>query len=57
MTSRGRKEFKRTNDDPRQVTPITTRIGANRYTLGKTRRKSMDDIAPVKPNPMSNLLR
>jgi len=46
-----------TNDDPRHVTPIITNIGAIRYTLGATRRKSIDVVAPTNPNVTNNFFR
>lgn len=56
-TSSGRKELRRTLDDPRQVTPMITSSGATRYMLGKTRMNSIDVVAPVNPNPRRNFLR
>lgn len=56
-TSKGRKELRITNEEPRQVTPITTRIDPRKKILGTIRRKSIEDIAPVKPNPRSSFFR
>ncbi len=56
-TNNGRKEFRITNEEPRQVTPITTNIGATKNICGTTKMKSMEEMAPIKPNERRSFLR
>jgi hypothetical protein len=46
-----------TKEDPRHVTPMITKMDPIRNILGTMRRKSIEEVAPVKPNPSSSFFR
>lgn len=56
-TSNGKNELRITKEEPRQVTPMMTKIDPTMNSLGITRRNSIEEVAPVKPKPSNNFLR
>jgi hypothetical protein len=56
-TNTGRKELSTTNEDPRQVTPITTRTEPRMKIEGAMKTNNMLVAEPMKPNVRSNVLR
>ena len=56
-TKTGRNELRTTNEDPRQVTPITTKIEPMIYMDGAISTKSMLVAEPINPKDSSNVFR
>jgi hypothetical protein len=56
-TNTGRKELSTTNEDPRQVTPMTTRTEPRMKIEGAMNTNSILVAEPMKPKVRSNVSR